>query len=214
MVRAPLGVAESYIEQLISRKRPWILAKLQLAQQNHLADIESINQLKHGGLLWSKGVKKQLNITFSQQSIITEDSHTITVTLKKRYQAVSEQAQQRQLKKQLELWFKQQLEQIIEQRFVRLTQQIQLTPSAVKIRRYKARWGSCDNRGLVSFNYLLAMVPDWVIDYVIIHELCHLKHLNHSADFWRLVERYSPNYQDAKHWLKQHQAYLIWPCKI
>lgn len=69
------------------------------------------------------------------------------------------------------------------------------------IKRYKARWGSCNNNGEISLNYLLMTCPDWVIRYVVIHELCHLKHLNHSAQFWALVVYFCPTYKEAKSWL-------------
>ena len=85
-----------------------------------------------------------------------------------------------------------------------------LTPSKIKIRQYKARWGSCNSRKEVSLNYLLMMAPLWVIDYVIIHELCHLVHMNHSSQFWALVKLHCPDYNTAKQWLITHQKDLHW----
>ena len=80
----------------------------------------------------------------------------------------------------------------------------------MNIRQYSARWGSCNNRKEISFNYLLMMAPPWVIDYVVIHELCHLTHLNHSQHFWQLVIKHCAYFQEAKQWLKHHQTELIW----
>jgi predicted metal-dependent hydrolase len=85
-----------------------------------------------------------------------------------------------------------------------------LHAKSFKVRKYKARWGSCNNRGELSFNCLLKMLPLWVVDYVIVHELCHLKHMNHSTRFWQLVEQYNPQFRLAKAWLKQNQASLSW----
>ncbi len=211
IVRAPFGVSETYIHQLVDNKKPWILAKLQLSQQKSVNNKAQENRLEDGGQLWHQGSKKSLRIVFARKNKVSEDDHGIEVTLNRRYQTADAEIQSQAIKRQLEFWFHQQLEQFIEDRLPQFVQRIALTPTSVKIRRYKARWGSCDSRGAVSFNYLLAMVPDWVIDYVIVHELCHLKHLNHSPDFWTLVKQHFPEYQTAKYWLKQHQVYLSWP---
>ena len=115
-----------------------------------------------------------------------------------------------QIKKQLATWLKEQACHYITTKLPLLVTQTGLTPISFKIRLYKARWGSCNNKGELSFNYLLMMAPLWVVDYVIIHELCHLKHLNHSNKFWQLVDQYYPNYKDAQLWLKKHQSQLTW----
>ena len=77
------------------------------------------------------------------------------------------------------------------------------------IRSQKTRWGSCSAQGNLNFNCLLMLMPQEVRDYVVIHELCHRKHLNHSPEFWAEVGRYCPYYRDAKKWLKENGAALI-----
>lgn len=78
----------------------------------------------------------------------------------------------------------------------------------ITIRNQKTRWGSCSQTGTLSFNYRLMMAPPAVIDYVIIHELCHLTHMNHSKDFWNKVVSVMPDYTTHKKWLKDHGAEL------
>src|SRR3989338_5484159 len=78
----------------------------------------------------------------------------------------------------------------------------------VSIRSQRTRWGSCSSRNTISLNWRLIMAPDWVSDYVVYHELAHLTHMNHSKEFWQLVERYVPNHKDAQKWLKDHHALL------
>ncbi len=73
----------------------------------------------------------------------------------------------------------------------------------VTVKGYKSRWGSCGLEGRIQFNWRLWQAPEWVIDYVIVHELCHVIHRNHSQDFWRLVNRCYPRAQEAKQYLKQ-----------
>ena len=79
----------------------------------------------------------------------------------------------------------------------------------VTIRSQRTRWGSCSAKGNLNFNCLLMLCPVEVRDYVVIHELCHRKHLNHSADFWEEVEHYCPDYRIRRKWLKDNGAALI-----
>lgn len=83
-------------------------------------------------------------------------------------------------------------------------QHIGVTYQAVTVKGYKARWGSCCPDGRLQFNWRLMQAPSWVIDYVVVHELCHLVHLNHSRAFWTLVQKHCPRTNEAKHYLKQH----------
>lgn len=80
-----------------------------------------------------------------------------------------------------------------------------LKPTAVRFRSQKTRWGSCSSSGLISLNWRLVFAPIDVIDYVIVHELAHLRHYNHSDAFWRLVSTQVPNYRELRNWLKKHQ---------
>lgn len=79
----------------------------------------------------------------------------------------------------------------------------------VTIRHQKSRWGSCSAKGNLNFNCLLMLTPPEVIDYVIVHELCHLKQMNHSFKFWAKVESVIPNYREAQKWLKENGESLI-----
>ena len=76
--------------------------------------------------------------------------------------------------------------------------------SKITVRDQQSRWGSCSSRGTLSFNYRLIFAPTEVLDYVVVHELCHLTHMNHSKDFWNMVERIMPDYRTHKKWLKEH----------
>ena len=79
----------------------------------------------------------------------------------------------------------------------------------ITIRHQKTRWGSCSTKGNLNFNCLLMLTPEYVQDYVIVHELAHRKVMNHSSDFWHVVEGVMPDYKEAKKWLKENGVTII-----
>lgn len=79
----------------------------------------------------------------------------------------------------------------------------------ITIRNQKTRWGSCSSKGGLNFNCLLMLTPPEVVDYVVVHELCHRKEMNHSKAFWDEVEKVLPDYKSAKRWLRENGGELI-----
>ena len=79
----------------------------------------------------------------------------------------------------------------------------------ITIRNQKSKWGSCSAKGGLNFNCLLMLCPPEVLDYVVIHELCHRKEMNHSPRFWAEVEKYAPDYKIHRKWLKEEGSKLI-----
>ena len=74
--------------------------------------------------------------------------------------------------------------------------------TSITVRDQKSRWGSCSSRGTLSFNYRLIFAPPVILDYVVVHELCHLTHMNHSRDFWDMVASVMPEYREYRKWLR------------
>lgn len=115
----------------------------------------------------------------------------------------------------VEKYTPQEIETLREQARKRITERVRyyapiigVTYGQVAIRTQRTRWGSCSSKGNLNFNCLLALVPPEVLDYVVVHELCHRKELNHSARFWREVEQILPDYQMQRKWLKAHGTAL------
>ena len=94
--------------------------------------------------------------------------------------------------------------EIFPERTAYFAKRMGVTYNRITIREQKTRWGSCSSRGTLSFNYRLIYGPAGPLDYVVVHELCHLTHMNHSKDFWNMVERIMPDYRIYKQWLREH----------
>ena len=84
-----------------------------------------------------------------------------------------------------------------------------VSPNSISVRDYKARWGSCSSKGEISYNWRIIIAPHHIVDYVVVHELCHLKHPNHSPEYWKSVKREVSDYEVCRHWLKDHGSSLV-----
>jgi len=223
-VRAPHHVDEKVISTFIEKKDAWLRAKL--TEQSQTADF--CCNFTQGSKLFLFGQLVTLKIIFAKSGEkLGEKSDTflsdfspelsngqqeLTIVLPTRIQhkLLNQSQLAVVIKKRIERYFKQQAQKTILPKVEYYSNLTKLAPTSIKIRQYRARWGSCNNRGELSFNYLLMMLPIHVIDYVIVHELCHLHYLNHSKYFWQLVAKYFPNYIEAKKWMKANQSALHW----
>jgi predicted metal-dependent hydrolase len=110
----------------------------------------------------------------------------------------------------LQKWLAAQAEEAVLRQVQIRARQMSVHPASLSIRSQRTRWGSCSTRGTLSFNWRLIMAPPEVLDYVVVHELAHMKERNHSKAFWAVVSRYCPDYTKHRTWLKQNQA-AMWP---
>ena len=208
-VRAPVYVSLDQIEQFIEQKYCWLKQKVaEYPQPENL-----LPAFHHDSIVYYLGEQKRLVIRYAPKAslIVEKDLILVTLTLKQQEKNQCSAQISTLIRQQLACFFKEKLQSYLVNKLAEFSLKLNLYPAKYKVRFYKRRWGSCNSRGELSFNYLLMMLPCWVIDYVIIHELCHLQHLNHSASFWRLVNKHYVYTDQAKRWLKEHQHKLIWP---
>ena len=109
----------------------------------------------------------------------------------------------------LERWYRRAARAEIEPRLERACALAGTSYSRLTIRGQRTRWGSCSQRGAMSFNWRLLLAPEAVLDYVIWHEVCHLEVMDHSSRFWRLLASRSPGYREQVRWLRMHGATLV-----
>ena len=88
------------------------------------------------------------------------------------------------------------------------SKQLNLYPNQIRIKSLRSRWGSCSSKKNINLNWKLIHTPLRVIDYVIVHELCHLVHMNHSKEFWNKVKSHIPDYKKDKNWLKEYGNFI------
>lgn len=99
--------------------------------------------------------------------------------------------------------------EVIPSKVAHYAQKIGVTYNRITIRNQRSRWGSCSAKGNLNFNCLLMLTPEGVQDYVVVHELCHRKEMNHSDRFWNEVEKVMPDYKERRKWLKEHGSSII-----
>ena len=190
----PESLSTDKIESLLAKKSRWIKDKLTLHEDtatlktNEFVSGEAFSYL---GRNYRLKVVKGLypSITFHQGRFVASVMN-LTVN------------NQPAIKQLLIRWYKQHAEAKLIEKTQRYAKILGLSPSSVGIKTYQSRWGGCSQSGEIYYNWKIIMAPNCIVDYVVIHELCHIKHHNHSQVFWALLESYCPDYSDSKEWLK------------
>lgn len=116
-----------------------------------------------------------------------------------------ERSNKEKIKKALLDFYKKEGKKTLEQRVFLYAHQMQLYPKKLSFRAQKSLWGSCSSAKHISLNWKLIAAPLWVLDYVVVHELAHLRYHNHSKRFWGLVQRHCPQWQQSKEWLDKNR---------
>lgn len=134
----------------------------------------------------------------SEAEVLVKDD-TITVYISK---GLFEENRRQAIKEVLIKWYRHRFVELVKERIDKYSLKLKVIPCKVVIKNQKTRWGSCSNKGNINLNWRLIMAPLHIIDYVVVHEMCHLKVMNHSKDFWNLVESILPNYRECREWFK------------
>ena len=115
---------------------------------------------------------------------------------------LSEKARAGFVRQHLEYWYLSHALDRLTEKSHRFAEILGVKPKSIKVRDYKARWGSCSASGDVSYNWKIIMAPHHIVDYVVVHELCHMLQHNHSPRYWQHVEKIIPGYREDLEWLK------------
>lgn len=199
-VLAPLYLEKSQIDAFISKKSVWIEQHLQQQKQRPQQGY-SVS----GEQLMLRELVLRLKVVEDAVSAVTLEGQTLWVQLSRRIKAENRQKHVLGL---LEDWYQQEAQHYFALRLEHWSKMMGLSWRQLLIKGWQTKWGSCHSDGTICLNWRLLLAPDWVSDYVIVHELAHLRQMNHSPAFWTLVAEYYPRWQDAKRYLKQHQQQM------
>lgn len=107
-------------------------------------------------------------------------------------------------------WYREEARILLSNKVYFYAERMRLKPGRIAIRDQKTRWGSCSSRGNLNFSWRLIMMPEHIVDYVVVHELSHIRHRNHGKEFWALVGSVLPDYTERRDWLKQNGGRFRW----
>ncbi|NJL93984.1 MAG: M48 family metallopeptidase [Anaerolineae bacterium] len=203
LVVLPMGVQGLIdLEALLRERQTWIL--------KHLADREAAaRQYTTGETLLFLGEVLHLEVMPTQtarRTTVARQGGVLRVRLNRSVHA-AEQSQV--VRSAIESWYRTQARQDLPPRAARWASQIDVSFQKVTIKSQRTRWGSCSSLGNLNFNWRLIQAPPGAVDYVVIHELCHLIELNHSPRFWSLVATHCPDYKTWMRWLQEHHYQLF-----
>jgi len=143
------------------------------------------------------------------RQFVSERTDWITAHLQKVAASVAEAQAAGRFTPEEKAAMKRQAKAVIPERVRVFAPQVGVAAGRISIRTQRTRWGSCSRAGNLSFNALLTQTPPEVLDAIVVHELCHIRHMNHSAEFYREVRRVMPDYDRRMRWLRQHGAALM-----
>ncbi|EKE84509.1 M48 family metallopeptidase [Idiomarina xiamenensis] len=202
-VLAPQRLSTAHIEQFVQSKQAWIRGHLQRQQQQQ-ARLALRNWCDGETLQWL-GQPLRLTLSSGMPSSCQASANELQVRLSPRVKN-----RQAQTQKRVEDWYKAQAQQWLDSFAAHWQQQAAAwQPQQWQVASFTAKWGCCTANGRLRLNWRLWLAPEWVVRYVVIHELCHLRHFNHSRAFWRLVEQLEPDYRDAERWLKENGGSIL-----
>ena len=193
-IKAPIHMKDETIERFVQEKQDWIRSKLSIihATRDKFSEIINYNKFLIYGNSYS--------LAYSDiKKIKTSDNFEILIPKK---------IDNSKLLKSIKAWYKKAAKEILTERISYLSNYAKLFFNEIKIGDSKGRWGACNSKGTIILNFRLLMLPPAIIDYVLVHELCHLKEMNHSKNFWSLVETILPSYEKAKKTIKEYSFLL------
>jgi predicted metal-dependent hydrolase len=196
-VRAPYRTSMNAIEKYVREKSSWIEKHTE-----KFSDLKRINKLyySNGETHLLLGREITLKITESVRPFVRLYDNFLEVGINKTEDA-------RGIKIFLERWYREKAHDVFSARLGQILnrhREYSFNPSGFSIRTLKSRWGSCNSKGRITLNTQLVKLNEPFIDYVIIHELCHLKHHNHGKEFYKLLEEIVPDYKSVRKELKKY----------
>lgn len=206
VVFSPEFLSDRWIKDFVSKKASWIVKKRREASSRIIVPAEY--KYIPGELFSYLGTEYPLEVVYTASGRggcrLTKSG--FLVEIRKGTEATDSPGM---VKKRLIEWFKKEAERIINERLEIFIPAIGKRPNRVVIKNQQKRWGSCSWSGVIRFNWKVVMLQADLIDYIVVHELSHLEHLNHSKDFWKKVAGIIPDFEERKKMLKAEKNFLF-----
>jgi predicted metal-dependent hydrolase len=201
-VRAPLDKDKSEIQRLVLDKASWILKK-QRESKDTIPEVTKPSFKENSTLPYlGNNYPLTINLNQSRNSIeIADGKFSVLVKAKK--------IPSNDIKRLYEKWIAEKAQDVFEDKVEKYSKRLGVRVKQIVIKKLKNRWGSLTKKDVINLNVNLLKAPEAVIDYIILHELCHLIIKDHSHHYWDLVHRFMPNYQDKIEWLKGNGDNLL-----
>lgn len=207
-VSAPARATKREILAFIDKNSQWILENWLKLQETILRP--SLRYYETGVKVPYLGTDLEVRITETEQKMTKLRYETESASLNIAIpQGISNEQKQEAIRGILEKWYKQKARSIFQEKLNAWSVVMGLKYNQFRLKEQKTRWGSCSSLGNINLNWRAVMAPESVIDYLVIHELSHLRYLNHSQDFWSFVARYCPEHGAKKKWLRVNGHTLI-----
>ncbi|MBO1513052.1 M48 family metallopeptidase [Metabacillus bambusae] len=193
-VQAPQETPIESVLQLLEEKWDWIQQKSKEMKDRALGpNVKVYDQgesFLYLGNTYPIQISHDINI---KQDYVVFEGDKLHIYVK--------QVEDEKIKQALKRFYYQQCKSLVEKSIQSYQSNFKIKPRSIRITDNKRTWGTCDSKLQLTFNWRLAMAPLKVIDYVVVHEMCHLVHLNHDRSFWRLVGKIIPDYKEQENWL-------------
>ena len=195
IVRCPLKMKNDDVIKFIQSKSEWIMTKQQEIKEMQKRKVE--RTLENGSSLMFLGKEYPLEIIIKEsykKTDITKTEDKIIIT--------ADIYDKEKIKEELKKWYKVQCLDLITERVSLYQKYFRYSPKDIKVKEQKSRWASCTYDNRILFNWRCVMADINAVDYIVVHEMCHFEHKNHSKEFWNSVENIMPDYKIRKQWLK------------
>jgi predicted metal-dependent hydrolase len=193
-VHVPKGISNERVILALEEKWDWIQLKLKEMKARTLGP--TAKTYEHGESFLYLG--KEYPIQITQDTEIQQD---YAVFEEEKLHIFVKKPEDEKVKQALKRFYYQQCKMLVQKSIKSHQSHFKLKPRSIRITDNKTNWGTCDSKQQLTFNWKLAMAPLEVIDYVVVHEMCHMVHLNHDRSFWRLVGKIIPDYEQQENWL-------------
>lgn len=199
-VRAPAGTPTGDVVRFVEEKRSWISEKVMMMQERILSRPKK--EYVTGETLLYLGREYRLVVEEGRNpAVFMREQDLVVVLPQDRISSPFEEL----IKDQLYSWYLARAREVVRERIGYWARQLGVSPPPFSVRNQKSKWGSCSPNNTVSINVRLLMAPLDTIDYIVLHELCHIVHKDHSPVFWDLVRAHMPNYKQRKEQLKKNE---------